>query len=148
MHPRVWRNWHSRRSQKPLGATPCGFESHHPHQTENPARHERGFLRSDRRCPSLALVPGSGHQGQAFATVPISGRGAWFRARGAVPSGVLLLGHHLGHRPVRPGDGHHMVGLGKSHGSDGARRRALLAHLHHQPIPFQPDPGDGDAVPS
>jgi hypothetical protein len=30
----VWWNWQTRRTQNPVGATPCGFNSHHRHHTK------------------------------------------------------------------------------------------------------------------
>ena len=32
----MWRNWYTRRSQKPMVARPCGSKSHHAHKKSSP----------------------------------------------------------------------------------------------------------------
>src|SRR5690349_8809218 len=56
--------WQTRRSQKPLGKHPCGFESHLRHQRERcsnnqakPRNDARGFA----ACPKPRWLPGRAH---------------------------------------------------------------------------------------
>src|SRR5689334_9863105 len=40
----MWRNRQTRRSQKPLRVTLCGFDSHHPHQERGSGVSGQGLL--------------------------------------------------------------------------------------------------------